>query len=720
LAVLLLACLAIPVNLRAEDAAEYARRAMEWNQKGEYDKAIADCDEALRLFDPKDGDKFVVYLIRGIAWNMKGAYDKSLADYDEALAIHPQEANIYSGRGWVWYRKGDYDKALADYNEAIRLKPNDGNFYKNLASLYATCPDKKYRDGRKAVDNATKACQLTGEKDPGCLETLAAAYAESGDLEKATQWEAKALELCKTAKLQGEEPSEPEDTQELVNRGNAWFDKGEYDKAIADYSRVISLGPGPNYALAYYNRGNAWCQKREYDKALEDSNQAITVDPNYAPAYYLRGNLWSGKDDSDKAIADYSQAIALDPNYASAYYVRGNLWFGKGEYGKAIADDNRALQLEPNNADAYYARGVAWYRKGEYIKAIADCSRVLRLDPNHANAYYIRGVAWNDKGLYDKAIAQFNEALRLDPHHASAYGSRGRAWNSKGEFDKAIADCNEALRLNSTLPDAFAYYVRGWAWAHKGEQDKAIADYDQVLAINPKYADAYCSRAAAWNAKGEYDKAFADGNQAFAVAPNDAGACNCLAWFQATCPDEKYRDGKKAVKNASRACQLSGEKDWSFLDTLAAAYAESGDFEKAEETEAKAIGLAETGKSVTDKDKAAVRSRLELYKQGQPYREPSQKAGDTVKKTLEPEKPAAKEAAAWRTWTDSTGKFTVEARLAGVTAGEARLIKRDGSTIQIPLQKLSDDDQEWVNRRIGKGGTDKGDKSDIDGAGGKE
>jgi tetratricopeptide (TPR) repeat protein len=107
--------------------------------------------------------------------------------------------------------------------------------------------------------------------------------------------------------------------------------------------------------------------------------------------------------------------------------------------------------------------------------------------------------------------------------------------------------------------------------------------------------------------------------------PNLAAAYRDLAWLRATCPNEKYRDAKKVFENASRAYQLSGGKEWSYLVTLAAAYAESGDFDKAKEWEAKAIELAATDKAVKAKDKAEARSRLELYEQGKPYREEPKK-----------------------------------------------------------------------------------------------
>ena len=196
LAVVFLGFLALPAGLNGEDAAYYARRAMECSQKGEYDKAILHCNGALRLLKPRDAERFVVFLIRGSAWNMKGEYDKAIADYTWALAINPRDAGAYSGRGWVRYRKGQYDKALADYNQALRLNPRDASFQSNLAAFYATCPDEKYRDGKKAVEHATEACRLSEEKDWHCQETLAAAYAASGDFEKAAQREAKAVALA--------------------------------------------------------------------------------------------------------------------------------------------------------------------------------------------------------------------------------------------------------------------------------------------------------------------------------------------------------------------------------------------------------------------------------------------------------------------------------------------------------------------------------------------
>ena len=111
------------------------------------------------------------------------------------IRLNPDDVRAYFLRGTTHCKKDAYDKSIADFHQALTINCKDVEARNGLAWLLATCPDKKVRDGKKAVENAIKAYQLTEGKNWACLDTLAAAYAESGDFAKAKEWETKAVEM---------------------------------------------------------------------------------------------------------------------------------------------------------------------------------------------------------------------------------------------------------------------------------------------------------------------------------------------------------------------------------------------------------------------------------------------------------------------------------------------------------------------------------------------
>jgi len=203
------------------------------------------------------------------------------------------------------------------------------------------------------------------------------------------------------------------------SRGFAYYNNGDYDRAIENYNIAVKIKP-KSYVLCA--RGDAYKDKGDYDKAIEDFNQAIRLDSNYAKAYNDRGLAYYAKGDYDKAITNYNQVIKLNPNDTSVYY-QVNLVF--------IASISQAIKLNPNDTSAYYLRGEAYYDIGDYDNAIADYSQAIKLKPNYANTYYNRGSAYYDKGDYDKAIADFSQVIKLNPNDEEAKQNLEKAKQAK-------------------------------------------------------------------------------------------------------------------------------------------------------------------------------------------------------------------------------------------------------------------------------------------------
>jgi len=370
------------IKLKPDLAVAYTIRGNVYYFKGEYDRAIADYNQTIKL-KPDDAD---VYQLRGFTYFVKGEYDRAIADYDQIVKLKPEDADAYSFRGWNYYLKGEYDRAIADYDEAFKLKPNDADTYYNRAITYA--------------------------------------------------------------------------------------DKGEFGRAIADYDQLIKLKSED--AGAYYGRGDAYAMKGDLDNALTDFDQAIKLKPDGAEAYRNRGVVHTDKGNYDRAIADLDQAIKLKPDFALAFYNRGKAYAEKGDLELAIADYSKAIELKPDFADAYFLSGAAYRSLGKcklaieyHEKSLAQKLKIYgNLDhPSNAAIYFNLSLCQRQILDHAGAVASLKQATKIgmgenQPFAALLLADSLRVLGRSREAEKPLQETLATVEGGAWPSDLLKLYLR--------------------------------------------------------------------------------------------------------------------------------------------------------------------------------------------------------------------------------------------------------------------
>lgn len=207
------------------------------------------------------------------------------------------------------------------------------------------------------------------------------------------------------------------------------------------------------------------------------------------------------------------------------------------------------------------------------------------------------------------------------------------------EYEKAFETAEVALRLGAKNPRLRE--MRAAIFLQRGDAENALAEMDlglEMVEANPDFPDAlqaqlHFARGNVLQAGGRFSEAATAFQTSLGLNPKFAGAANNLAWLLATVPDESVRDGETAVKAAKEACDLTSWNHAGSLDTLAAAYAEAGDFESAVTWQKEAI--AKIGAGEVFQETTGFEERLKLFQDGKPYREDPRELLEEARKRWE-------------------------------------------------------------------------------------
>ena len=215
----------------------------------------------------------------------------------------------------------------------------------------------------------------------------------------------------------------------------------------------------------------------------------------------------------------------------------------RGAMAEALDKCTEILRACPAMTEVLRMRGHIHLAEGRIAAALSDLQEVARLRPSHAEVLFELGSASVRAGKLNDALDAFERCLTLDPGSAPALASRAFVLSRQRRYGEALQDIARAVELR---PDNDAdLHNRAVVLSALGRHAEAIRDYEHALEINPA----------------------------------SGGTHNNLAWLLATSPDPSVRDGHRAVTHARRALEFGEIGAW--MDTLAAALAESGEYEQA-------------------------------------------------------------------------------------------------------------------------------------------
>jgi len=275
------------------------------------------------------------------------------------------------------------------------------------------------------------------------------------------------------------------------------------------------------------------------------------------------------------------------------------------------------LACTQDNFVAHNGLGLVRLEQGRTDEAIAEYREALEINPAYPESHFDLGFALFQEGRTDEAMAEYRAALEIKPAYADAHSNLGLALFQEGRTEEAMAEYREAAGINPDLPAP--HYNLGFALLQQGRTAEAIAEYREALRTGPALADTHHNLGLALFQEGQGGEAIAEMQKAIELEPGDASAENDLAWMLTTAPQMSLRDGARAVQLATQASQASGGNNPVILRTLAAAYAQAGEFSLAIQTAQKALQLGEDQSNTAFAGE--MRREIKLYEAGETFRE---------------------------------------------------------------------------------------------------
>ncbi|MBN1861514.1 MAG: tetratricopeptide repeat protein [Candidatus Thermoplasmatota archaeon] len=250
-----------------------------------------------------------------------------------------------------------------------------------------------------------------------------------------------------------------------INLGNTYFEKKEYDKAIEEFNRALSLNP--NASKAYSNLGRLYCVKGDYQRSLHYYEEALQLRPYSSTSYSDLGFFFYHLLNEHLSMCGFPNAKQNNELNAMIH-----TYGVEGLYQNSLYHYKKALQLNFDRAEVHNNLGDLFYLKKSYQLAAEEYQLAIQINPYYVEAFNNLGLVHFDEKRYEEAQQAFVKALALKPDFAEAYNNLGMVYLKKELYDKALDCFNQAFAF---LPDhaevnfnLALVYLRGFSNKQKG------------------------------------------------------------------------------------------------------------------------------------------------------------------------------------------------------------------------------------------------------------
>jgi tetratricopeptide (TPR) repeat protein len=484
------------------------------------------------------------------------------------------------------------NSAVADLERAVQLDPKYAQAWLMLARAHHL-PGGNRNRGAEALD---QAIQTSANEPELRAEALAFRALLTEDNQK------KLADLDEASRLA------PGNVVILRARALLRADTGKLEEALADLDKVLELDAEhpPTHEL----KALVLARLKRYDEALAVLEQLRRLEPASIAPLLQKAQIYLLQANAKAALRELDEARKLEPNNVAVLLLRANLL---DEPAKKLAELDDAVRIAPQNTTALRARGLLRAELGKLAEALADLDKAIELQPQEIANSEAKALVLAQAKRFDEALATMDAYLKLAPDAIPALRFRAMLLVEAGRGAEARAEL-EKLHQAHPKDTALAFQLAALYVSQK-RHSKAIVIFTAILKEKPDHWPALRGRGDALLNIGRQAEAIADYEQALKLQPKDSGLLNNFAWVLATSPDDKLRDGKRAVELATQACELTDYKAPHILSTLGAAYAEIGDFATALKWVEKGLELA------NEEEKKSLTKEMESYKSGKPFRE---------------------------------------------------------------------------------------------------